>query len=82
MPLRPISVRMPVLGHYSESSALNSPRDSNDVSRYHRKLSELERQVMDLTGAVRKLAQDLNGLRIRKGGGTSSSADVSVCPYA
>ena len=73
------SIPQHVIRRFGESSALRSPRDSDDISRQHLKLDPMARQVEALTIEVKKLREDLNRLRLRKGGDVSS---VSPCPMA
>lgn len=76
----PSSIPSRIVAKFGEASALRSPRDSDDLSRQHYKLEPLARQVESLTIEVKRLREDLNRLRLRKGGDIPAAG--APCPYA
>lgn len=79
MPLRANPITRPSVQHLREASALRSPRDSDDISRMHYKLDQLAKQVAALTDALKRTQQELDRLRLRKGGEVATGLQ-NPCP--
>ena len=60
-----------------ESSALQSPNESGDISKLWRMVATLSSRVESLTNQNRRFQEELNRLRLRKGGtdSTGNSCD-------
>jgi hypothetical protein len=79
MPLRVQPIPRPVLPRYHEGSALRPPSDADSVGKQWLKSDAIANQVILLTEAVKRLQDQINRLRIRKG---STDSDGPPCPYA
>jgi len=81
MPVRVNPIPRPGPQRFRESSALRSPRDSDDLTRAHIKEDRVAKQVAVLTENVRRLQEQFNRLRLRRGG-EDTDTTTSPCPYA
>ena len=60
-----------------ESSAMQGPRESGDIMKIWIKVSAMSSQLESVTNVIRRMQEELNRLRLRKGGVESTSD----CPY-
>jgi hypothetical protein len=70
MPQRSNLIPRPVMPRFRESSALRSGRDSDDTSKVWQRCEQMAKEIAYLTNAVIRTQQELNRLRMRKGGAT------------
>lgn len=63
-----------------ESSSLRSPRDPDDMSRVHIRLEVMAKQIEWVTEATKRIQEQINRLRLRKGGDTGGDTTTSACP--
>lgn len=80
MPIRVNQIPKPVMPRYTEGSNLRSPRESGDVGRSWIKADDVSAQLAWLTEAVKRLQNDFNRLRVRRGGDDEGGS--SPCPLA
>lgn len=81
MPIRVNPIPRPILPKYHESSHLRSGRDEDASSRQWIKGQDVSAQLAWITEAVRRIQDQINRLRLRKGGDDEGGASPP-CPYA
>lgn len=79
MPFRVNPIPRPLPKSYHEASGLRSVRDSDTPFAHWKKNNDVAQQVKWLTDAVIRLQQEVNRLRIRKGGDIGGGGS-SPCP--
>lgn len=69
MPFRSAPSSRSGFPNYNEGSVLRSPRDGDNSGTQWLKNKVVNREAENISIVVRKLREDLNRLRLRKGGG-------------
>lgn len=79
MPIRVNPIPRPIAVGYNEGSVLRSGLDEHALGRQWHKNQAIAGQIAWLTESVKRIQDEINKLRLRKGGQETAGRDD--CPY-